>query len=363
MKRSSRVLSGISISAVVLLSVLSSTIVPVRAVDPGWGTGATTSSSQTGTSHSSSATVSSARPNNSGSTGSTGKTTPAMPSKATSNDNVAASDGADDSAVSSSVQSSSVSREPSSSSSSSSAVSSDSSSASSSSASASSEPEQTYSVDELLTYAEQVYQAGKSALIKANAKRVTDNNNKGAKELRRAYDLALKDVKSGKTTQAEREASVSTQKTTLQEALSERLGSLQREYDANVAQVQSQINALPDGHEYDAQAITLQNKLYTLDYELSAASDKAYTRHNKAVAKLDAVAAKASVESKAQQKADAKSTYQANLKSVAAVDPKKLTKQNVARLSDYYDNYLALKSQINDGSIKTKSVVDTALNK
>ena len=360
MKRSSRVLSGISISAVVLLSVLSSTIVPVRAVDPGWGTGATTSSSQTATSHSSSATVSSARPNNSGSTGSTGKTTPAMPSKSTSNDNVAASDGADDSAVSSSVQSSSVSREPSSSSSSSSAVSSDSSSASSSSAS--SEPEQTYSADELLTYAEQVYQAGKSALIKANAKRVTDNNNKGAKELRRAYDLALKDVKSGKTTQAEREASVSTQKTTLQEALSERLGSLQREYDANVAQVQSQINALPDGHEHDAQAITLQNKLYTLDYELSAASDKAYTRHNKAVAKLDAVAAKASVESKAQQKADAKSTYQANLKSVAAVDPKKLTKQNVARLSDYYDNYLALKSQINGGSIKTKSVVDTALN-
>lgn len=352
-------LSGISISAVVLLSVLSSTIVPVRAVDPGWGTGATTSSSQTGTSHISSATVSSARPNNSGSTGNTEKTTPETPSKSTSNDNVAASGGADDSAVSSSVQSSSVSREPSSSSSSSSAVSSDSSSASSSSAS--SEPEQTYSADELLTYAEQVYQAGKSALIKANAKRVTDNNNKGAKELRRAYDLALKDVKSGKTTQAEREASVSTQKTTLQEALSERLGSLQREYDANVAQVQSQINALPDGHEYDAQAITSQNKLYTLDYELSAASDKAYTRHNKAVAKLDAVAAKASVESKAQQKADAKSTYQANLKSVAAVDPKKLTKQNMARLSDYYDNYLALKSQINDGSIKTKSVVDTAL--
>lgn len=232
---------------------------------------------------------------------------------------------------------------------------------SSSSTAASSSSVKTYSKKELLDYLYRVYPSWSEKIGNENKERLKTNNDNGAGELHDAYRDSLKNIKSGKTTHEEREALVSTQKAALQQALSRRLASLQAKYDQDIKVVKAQLDKLPGDHQHDGDAVALNDKLTQLDYDLGHQSNKAYTRYNKAVAKLNKQAASAKVKSKKQQRQEAKETYHANLRAVGATDPKDLKQQNKDRLKTLGDNYDQVKNQIKQGEISEPNEIESGL--
>lgn len=338
----------VSISTLLLQMWFGAASMPVYAVSPGWNTSNSSSSSSSSSESSSSASSVENSPSSSDDNNQPESSAPreadnsSYGSSSSSSVSESSSSRSDDGSNSQSSSSEPIDQSSSSSSSSSSA------SDTSSSASL-----RTYTISELLTEADLQYSEKLATLLAANKQSVVDNNNKGANELYSAYQVALKNIKSGKTTLEEREASVATQKTALQEALSIRLNSLQDTYNQQVQIVQNEINQLPNDHAHDKVAISLQDKLASLDYQLSHDSNLAYTRYDKAVAKLNRQAARVPVKSKKEQRADAKTTYLENLAAVHAQDPKSLAKENSKKVSDLKSNYRKIKVLIKSNQIST----------
>lgn len=356
----------VSISTLFLQLSLGVVSLPVYAVSPGWSSSSTESSSTSSVSSSSSSSSnipvqSSERDSSESRSSSVSSSSFSKPSSSVmqSSSNISSSESISQSSKfeTSRNSSSAISSTSSSSaeSSSESSISSSSSSISESKDSSSTVAEsiKSYSIDELLQDAKSQYELRRNNLVSENKQLVTDNNNKGANELYAAYQTALKNIKSGKTTLQEREESVATQKSALQEALSARLNSLQDSYNQNVQVVQNKINILPGDHAHDKEAVKLQDQLTALDYGLSHNSNLAYTRYNNAVAKLNKQAEHASVKSKKDQRSDAKLTYLENLSAVHAQDPKSLNKQNSKKLSNLKSKYKDVKKMIKNKDIST----------
>lgn len=374
MKKCKKLVFRVSISTLLLQLIFGVNSLPVYAVSPGWSTESPSTSSVNSSSKPSSSDVPSS--SDSSSSEPIGQSSSSAENPSESNDSSssssyvpAQSSEPDSSESKSSGVSSSSSSNPSSSVAQSSSDKSSSdpisqsskpemsrnSSSSSGQSSSRTVPEsiKSYSIDELLQDANSQYELRRNNLISENKQLVTDNNNKGANELYAAYQTALKKIKSGKTTLQEREESVATQKSALQEALSARLNSLQDIHNQNVQVVQNKINVLPSDHAHDKEALKLQDQLTALDYDLSHNSNLAYTRYNNAVAKLNKQAEHVSVESKKDQRSDAKSTYLENLSAVRAQDPKSLNKQNAKKLSDLKSKYKSVKKMIKNKDIST----------
>lgn len=245
------------------------------------------------------------------------------------------------------------------SSSSSSAQSSSSSSQSSSSSSSSSSIHQ-LSKNELMKYAKNAYKQKRVQVKAQNNQRVNDNNNKGAVELKDGYKEALKKIASGAVSKQERIDIINKQKDALQKALSKRLGNLQAQYAKDQAATSAQISSLKDDHSSDYEAMRLNSRLSELDYNLGVQSNRAYTRYNKAMAKLDDQG-NVKVKAKREQRRDAKTAYVNNLAAVDAVDPDALVKQNKHRLVVLKQNYNGVKAKINAGEIDSTNDVDKVL--
>lgn len=367
MKNIKKAVFRVSIPVLLLQLGFGVVSMPVYAVSPGWDSSSSESSQSSSTS-SSQSNNSSSESSSSITSSSSSQSSHEPSSSSVSSDSRSSSSrvtSASNASSDNSVRSSSSQSSESPVSSSSSSSSSDSSSESSISSSSSSIPEsvtssstvanstKTYSIDDLLQDAYAQYKLRRDNLVSENKQSMTDNNNKGANELYAAYQAALKNIKSGKTTLQEREQSVSTQKSALQEALSARLNSLQDTYNQQVQVVQDKINVLPGDHAHDNEAVKLQDQLTSLDYNLSHDSNLAYTRYNKAVAKLNKQAEHASVKSKKDQRADAKTTYLENLQAVHAQDPKSLNRENSKKLSDLKSKYKDVKKMIKNKDIST----------
>ena len=262
-------------------------------------------------------------------------------------------DGQQSSAQSSSQNSASVS-------SSSSSAQSTSSSSQSSSNSLSSSSSRQLSKNELLKYAKDTYKQKQVQVKAQNDERVIDNNDKGTVELKDGYKEALKRIASGAVSKQERIDIINKQKDALQKALSKRLGNLQAQYAKDQAATSAQISSLKDDHSSDYEAMRLNSRLSELDYNLGVQSNRAYTRYNKAMAKLDDQG-NVKVKAKREQRQDAKAVYVNNLAAVDAVDPDVLAKQNKHRLAVLKKNYNDVKAKINAGEIDSTSDVDKML--
>lgn len=235
-----------------------------------------------------------------------------------------------------------------------------SSSSSSSSASSSIKKTRTYTKHELKQYLSQDYKKRHDQLVQDNQARIDANNNKGAQELYAGYKQALKKIKAGVVTKEERASVIANQKDALQQALSKRLGSLQAGYSRDQVQTQGAISALPDSHASDEDAMKLNSRLSELDYQLGVNSNRAYTRYNRAMAKLEN-RANVRVKAKNAQKRDAKQAYLDNLSAVDAQDPAVLKRENANRLKHLKSNKESVKSAIETGVVKTPRQVDEQL--
>lgn len=219
-----------------------------------------------------------------------------------------------------------------------------------------------YSKGDLTKFAKKQYKQSKKALKGLNQQRVDTNNQKGALELLKAYRLDLKKIKSGKISKQERASYITQQKMALQQALNERLGTLQRDYDQGQHQVSTEIKQLPDGHQYDKQAMALDGALKNLDYQLGHKSDLAYTRYNRAVNQLLVQTDNVKTSEKAQQKLKAKKSYQDNLNAVEAEDPNQLKRENHQRVSDLKDAYHEVLDGIDSGEYTTPKQIQKKLS-
>ena len=245
-------------------------------------------------------------------------------------------------------------------SSSSSSAQSSSSSSQSSSNSLSSSSSHQLSKNELMKYAKNACKQKRAQVKAQNNQRVNDNNNKGAVELKDGYKEALKKIASGAVSKQERVDIINKQKDALQKALSKRLGNLQAQYAKDQAATSAQISSLKDDHSSDYEAMRLNSRLSELDYDLGVQSNRAYTRYNKAMTKLDDQG-NVRVKAKHEQRRDAKTAYIDNLATVDAVDPDVLVKQNKHRLVVLKKNYNDVKSKINAGEITSTNDVDKML--
>lgn len=240
-------------------------------------------------------------------------------------------------------------------SSSASSVSSTSSSSSSSSSSSheSSKPkEKPESRSKLRKFAKKTYKEQMAILKNQNKQRVVVNNQKGAVQLHDAYLARKKEIKSGKIDKQTHDKYVEQQRSALQQALSQRLATLQTDYDNGQKSVKSQVKALDDTHKSDAQAMNLSDALANLDYQLGVKSNRAYTRYNRSVNELLAQTSQVKHGERSKQYAQAKSDYQDNLNAVDAIDPGTLRKQNKQRVKDLKSIYSQVQMDIDNGNIQ-----------
>lgn len=240
-------------------------------------------------------------------------------------------------------------------SSSASSVSSTSSSSSSSSSSSheSSKPkEKPESRSKLRKFAKKTYKEQMAILKSQNKQRVVVNNQKGAVQLHDAYLARKKEIKSGKIDKQTHDKYVEQQRSALQQALSQRLATLQTDYDNGQKSVKSQVKALDDTHKSDSQAMNLSDALANLDYQLGVKSNRAYTRYNRSVNELLAQTSQVKHGERSKQYAQAKSDYQDNLNAVDAIDPGTLRKQNKQRVKDLKSIYSQVQMDIDNGNIQ-----------
>lgn len=233
-----------------------------------------------------------------------------------------------------------------------SSTSSSSSSFSSSSHELSKPKEKPESRSKLRKFAKKTYKEQMAVLKNQNKQRVVVNNQKGAVQLHDAYLARKKEIKSGKIDKQTHDKYVEQQRSALQQALSQRLATLQTDYDNGQKSVKSQVKALDDTHKSDAQAMNLSDALANLDYQLGVKSNRAYTRYNRSVNELLAQTSQVKHGERSKQYAQAKSDYQDNLNAVDAVDPGTLRKQNKQRVKDLKSIYSQVQMDIDNGNIQ-----------
>lgn len=221
--------------------------------------------------------------------------------------------------------------------------------------------EPTLSRSKLIKIANKRYKEQKRILKNRNQMRVMINNQKGAPQLRKSYLLALNKVKNHELTKKDAAGYVSQQKDILQRALSQRLATLQSEYDQNEKLVRDQVNALPDGHQYDKRAIALDDAMHNLDYQLGDKSNRAYDQYNRSVNQLMAQTQNVQDAEKKQFLNEAKTNYENNLAGSDAEDPVALKHDNQKREKQLKKAYQNVLEGINNGSIKYRRSVKNAI--
>lgn len=334
------IFSSLAVSGIILCVCLPES--SIKAVDPGWETGLSSSSSSSQVNSSLSSSVLSSQESES-------------KVESSSNEYISTGESIIENNESNGVSSSENVLESSRVSSSSEMISSVDSSSSTSVSSISSI---SYSKSELLAYLKRVYDYKLNEVNDANKQRILENNNKGALELQNAYKKLLKEIKSGKVTKEERQKLIESQKSSLQKVLSQRLNSLYDVYNQQVEQVRDELNKLDDNHNSNSKAIELDSKLVSLDYNLSVDSQKAYKHYDKELDKLNEQVKDQPVKSKKQQRIDAKNSYNANLNAISAMDPDVLEKDNKNRLKSVDELNKRVKSKIESGELSTPSEID-----
>lgn len=214
----------------------------------------------------------------------------------------------------------------------------------------------------LREFARESYESTKAALRDQNKQRVLTNDAKGAEQLRSAYKSRLKQIRSGKIDKETRDKYVNQQKSSLQQALSQRLAALQTDYDNGQKQVRREAEALPADHAHDKAAMQLDNALANLDYQLGQKSNRVYTRYNRSVNELLAQTAKVKHSERSKQRKQAKAEYQANLDAVDALDPIELKHANKQRLNHLKSLYQEIQDQIDNGKITRKDQISNKLD-
>lgn len=217
------------------------------------------------------------------------------------------------------------------------------------------------SKSKLVKIANKRYKEQRKVLKMRNQMRVAINNQKGAPQLRQSYLLALKKVRNHELTKKDAATYVSQQKDILQKALSQRLATLQSEYDQNEKLVRDQVNALPDGHQYDKRAIALDDAMHNLDYQLGDKSNRAYDQYNRSVNQLMAQTQNVQDAEKKQFLNEAKTNYENNLAGSDAEDPVALKHDNQKREKQLKKAYQNVLEGINNGSIKYRRSVKNAI--
>lgn len=214
-----------------------------------------------------------------------------------------------------------------------------------------------FSVNDLLKEENHWYTKQRQALDDDNDQRIEINNQKGVQKLINAYQSALQDIASGKTTREQREQTLAKQRKALQQALATRLASLQHTYDRQLITVKHKLNDLPASHNSDEQAIYLGGQVTHLDYQLGVDSDKAYSQYNRSIERLEKNAAGTKVQTKSQQRTTARQLFEQNLRESDAVDPAKLEKENQQRVDDLKQLHADSTAQIRHKKITTPDIL------
>lgn len=144
------------------------------------------------------------------------------------------------------------------------------------------------------------------------ALKTAKNNDGGAWELRHSYENQLQVINNGTKTAQTR---------ALQVQLSGELDQLQAVHDRHVDTFNQQIDALPNDHSTDQQAVRLQDSIDYEDAQLAQKQEKVRKQFYKRIKAINPVHKKQAIR-------EAKNEYYKQLKDKGLVDPYKLQKDN-----------------------------------
>lgn len=144
------------------------------------------------------------------------------------------------------------------------------------------------------------------------ALKTAKNNDGGAWELRHSYENQLQVINNGTKTAQTR---------ALQVQLSGELDQLQAVHDRHVDTFNQQIDALPNDHSTDKQAVRLQDSIDYEDAQLAQKQEKVRKQFYKRIKAINPVHKKQAIR-------EARNEYHKQLKDKGLVDPYKLQKDN-----------------------------------